>query len=113
MAVEAAGPLIGRPKQGVTADMERRPEITAQGVGHAMADLLECPTVGDDDDFFRLGGHSMLATSLANRLRATYGVHVPLADIFENPTPRLLAVVLGSAAPARPAIGSMRGDDGA
>ncbi|GAA2069380.1 hypothetical protein GCM10009801_18910 [Streptomyces albiaxialis] len=52
------------------------------------AEILELPDVGPDDNFFDLGGHSLLATRLTGRMHETFGVHVPLAALFDAPTPR-------------------------
>ncbi|MFD6939100.1 amino acid adenylation domain-containing protein [Streptomyces goshikiensis] len=51
------------------------------------AEVLGLPEVGVDDDFFTLGGHSMLAMRLVARVRAELGLHFAVSDLFRNPTP--------------------------
>ena len=48
--------------------------------------LLLCERVGINDNFFYLGGHSLLVVQLATRIRETFGVDVPLQHIFEAAT---------------------------
>ncbi|MEV5387409.1 amino acid adenylation domain-containing protein [Streptomyces sp. NPDC052721] len=43
-------------------------------------------TVGAHDNFFASGGHSLLVTRAANRMREAFGVPVPLSLVFEAPT---------------------------
>jgi len=57
----------------------------------AMAQVLNLPQVGVDEDFFDLGGHSMVAVQLFQRLRAATGVNVPLATLLTASTPGDLA----------------------
>ncbi|MGA5168112.1 MULTISPECIES: amino acid adenylation domain-containing protein [Streptomyces] len=58
--------------------------------------LLKVEGIGVDDDFFELGGHSLLATQAVSRTRAALDATVSVRDLFESPTVRRLAEVIGA-----------------
>ncbi|MFC4044703.1 amino acid adenylation domain-containing protein [Dactylosporangium siamense] len=69
------------------------------------AEVLGVDRVGRDDDFFALGGHSILAVQLLSRVQRALGVDVPLKWAFDAPTPARFAELLALAPPpAGPAL---------
>ncbi len=75
------------------------------------APVLGLERVGALDNFFDLGGHSLVALRLVNQLRESLGEHVPLTIVFESPTVAGMAALLEknySAAVARWIAGRAR-----
>ncbi|MEM7052805.1 MAG: amino acid adenylation domain-containing protein, partial [Acidobacteriota bacterium] len=62
-------------------------------------ELLELETVDVAASFFDLGGHSLLATRMLGRVRQHFGVDLPVAELFEEPTVVGLARRLEAAPP--------------
>ena len=61
------------------------------GVASILRELLSLERVGMDDNFFHLGGHSMLSVQLIVRIRQKFGVQLMLRDLFQAQTPAKLA----------------------
>jgi len=61
--------------------------------------LLQLPSVGLDDDFFTVGGTSMLALEVVRILEQETGIEVPLQAFFENPTIAGIADQMGLTLP--------------
>jgi amino acid adenylation domain-containing protein len=49
-------------------------------------EVLRLPQVGIHDDFFALGGSSLLVTRVVAELTRTLGIQLPVRDFFANPT---------------------------
>jgi amino acid adenylation domain-containing protein len=58
------------------------------------AALLGLDGIGVDDDFFSLGGHSLLVAKLIMRVREEFGVTIGIRTVFEAPTVARLAAAL-------------------
>ena len=55
-------------------------------VAAAWCEVLELPRVGANDNFFALGGDSLLAARVISRLNVAFDVALPLEMIFRTPT---------------------------
>jgi thioester reductase-like protein len=58
-------------------------------------EVLELEKIGINDNFFDLGGHSLLITQLLAKVRNAFNVELPLKDLFNAPTIADLAERLG------------------
>ncbi|PYU56187.1 MAG: hypothetical protein DMG55_24980 [Acidobacteria bacterium] len=67
---------------------------TEQQMVRIWREVLAVSNVSMDDKFFELGGDSLLALRVANRLRESFGVRVSLRDLFEMPTIAEFAAVV-------------------
>jgi amino acid adenylation domain-containing protein len=83
-------------RRALPAPDASRPEIDADyaaprnPIQEVLADLwselLGVERVGIDDDFFQLGGHSLLVAKLAARMRQVFQVELSLIEVFKKPT---------------------------
>ena len=65
-------------------------------IANIWSKVLRTDKVGVKDNFFSLGGHSLMATQVISRLRNALSVEVPLAAVFQAPTiAEFAAVVAG------------------
>ena len=56
------------------------------------AEVLKLESVGIYDNFFTLGGHSLLMTQVVSRIRETFRIELPMQTFFQEPTISSLAV---------------------
>ncbi|WP_280382619.1 condensation domain-containing protein, partial [Nocardia wallacei] len=75
-------------------------------VAGVFAAVLGVERVGADDDFFTLGGNSLIATQVVARLSAALEARVPVRDLFEYSTVAALAarVAQHAGSGGRPAL---------
>ncbi|HEX5379570.1 MAG TPA: amino acid adenylation domain-containing protein, partial [Phenylobacterium sp.] len=61
------------------------------------ADILQRPVTSVEESFFNLGGHSLMAVRLFDRIRRRFGADLPISTLFSHPTIRDLAEIVGEA----------------
>lgn len=86
-------PGLPQPSVSTTAQAEPARTETERALATVFAELLSTPEVGRFDDFFALGGDSILSVQLSARARAA-GLPVSPRMVFEHPTPAQLAAAL-------------------
>lgn len=67
---------------------------TEQAVAEIWRHLLGIEEVGAHDDFFQLGGNSLLGIQLTARLRQAFQVDIPVHALFQAPTVAGLALLV-------------------
>ncbi|MGW3992726.1 amino acid adenylation domain-containing protein [Amycolatopsis sp. NPDC004772] len=67
---------------------------TERALSRIWAEVLSVDQVGVDDDFFALGGDSLLCLRVTARLRADFGAALAPRALFDNPTVGALALML-------------------
>ncbi|MBF1989864.1 non-ribosomal peptide synthetase [Fischerella thermalis] len=82
----------------ISADVEQSFVAPRNSLEEQVADiwsqLLRIEKVGIHNNFFALGGHSLLVTQLISRIRDALGVELLIQDVFANPTVAELSVIV-------------------
>jgi amino acid adenylation domain-containing protein len=118
-AAVVAVPELPRTSSG-KLDRQRLPAPTSAGGGgidqagpltpreevmcQIVAEVLHRERVGVTEDFFALGGHSLLVPRLLARIDATLGARLRIRDVFERPTPAGLSGLVTDPTGPRPPL---------
>ncbi|MFE3197914.1 amino acid adenylation domain-containing protein [Embleya sp. NPDC059237] len=80
------------PEPEYTGTAYRAPRnLREEAMTKLFAEVLGVDSVGIDDSFFALGGHSLLVVRLISRARDEMGIEIPIRKIFDLPTVAALA----------------------
>lgn len=86
------GPASGESAAAAPMDLQSlAPNEIEARIGAIWSELLGVDDIGLDDDFFALGGHSLMATRIIARIEEQFGARLSLRDLFEGPSIRQLA----------------------
>ncbi|GHH96427.1 type I polyketide synthase [Streptomyces capillispiralis] len=96
LAADGPAPAVtARPAPG--AQEPARAADVEEQLARIFGQLLGLEEVAVQDDFFELGGDSLIAVQLVSAVRAAFGVRVTAKQVFTAATPRRLALVVGDA----------------
>ncbi|MGW6913075.1 non-ribosomal peptide synthetase [Kitasatospora sp. NPDC054939] len=84
---------LPRPTEPAAAPLPPRNELERL-VARVWQEVFRIEAVGADQNFFDLGGHSLLMVELHHRLRAATGREIELLDLFQHTTVRAQAELL-------------------
>lgn len=91
-AAAESQPAAAEPGAVVALDVQAlAPNEIEARIGAIWSELLGVDDIGLDDDFFALGGHSLMATRIIARIEEQFGARLSLRDLFEGPSIRQLA----------------------
>lgn len=89
-----------------TADFEEPRDATEITLARLWCSVLGLSKVGINDDFFDIGGHSLLAVRLAAAVRDEWGIDLPISELIRHSTIAQLASVVrdGAGREATPVV---------
>ena len=62
------------------------PDVVEERLAAILCPLMQLENVSVEDNFFMLGGHSLMGTQLIARIRDAFGVEITLRALFDSPT---------------------------
>ncbi len=92
----AIGGESGNAPAELSADYPGARTRTESTVAHIWSSLLGVDAIGMEDDYFQLGGDSLRAAQVVDRMRDAFGLDLPINILFEAPTIAGLAGLIDS-----------------
>ena len=93
-ALSSVAPSTDPPPQEIA------PETLEPAVTRVWQELFQRESVGPDENFFELGGNSLLAMDLTELLEARFGLQISVLTLFQHPTIRELTAIIATGAEA-------------
>jgi amino acid adenylation domain-containing protein len=102
LPTEESAPVSSAARPAFATEPAAQEKDLAQTLAAIWAQVLGYEQVGQEDNFFSLGGDSITAMQIVNRIMAELGQPASLAMLFEQPTPAGLALALDRAPASAP-----------
>jgi acyl-CoA synthetase (AMP-forming)/AMP-acid ligase II/acyl carrier protein len=77
---------LPEPEQAATKAYVAPRTATEQAVAQIWSEVLRRDRISTEDNFFDLGGHSLMATQVVSRIREKFRVELAMRILFEKPT---------------------------
>jgi acyl carrier protein len=87
-------PAPGRERSAVEAEYIAPRNELEQKLAAIWSEVLGVSKIGVNDNFYHLGGHSLMATQLLSRINKAFQLRLPLPVMFESPTVASLAAIV-------------------
>ncbi len=99
-------PEISIEREQLKTEFVEARNATEEKLVNIWKNLLGIERIGIRDNFFDLGGHSLIVTQMISRVREEFGIELPVRTIFENPTVEDLSYAIKnfSAVPELPPV---------
>ncbi|HWM94191.1 MAG TPA: amino acid adenylation domain-containing protein [Thermoanaerobaculia bacterium] len=103
-------PAPGAERPDMDSDFAAPRNPVEEMLAGIFSEVLKIERVGIHDDFFVLGGHSLLVAQVATRVRQALAIELPIPEIFRRPTVSQLAELVekGGAAADLPDLPPVR-----
>jgi amino acid adenylation domain-containing protein len=97
-------PDADRDHSDMAADYVAPRSDTEKTITGIWQELLNVKKLGIHDNFFDLGGHSLLMVQLYNKLREAFHKEIPMVELFRNPTIAMLSQYFSGDTPQSPSL---------